>query len=179
VPALFEALRAGELDALVTSFTSAALASAGAGELVYEPWLGHTYVVIAPAAHALARRRKVTWEALLREPWILPEAGLLARQALDGYFLQAGVGLPQAAITSNHPATNVQMVAAGLGLSAVPEAAMVGEEGAGRVARLRVPLPPRPVATALVYRAGSGTHPALQQLRAAVQATREAGAAAH
>lgn len=174
VPALFEALLAGELDALLTSFTSAALARAGSGQLVYERCVQHAYVVIAPPGHRLAKRRKVEWPDLLAERWVLPEAGLLARQGLEAHFLQAGTGVPQPVITSNHPATNVQLVAAGLGISAVPQSAMEADERAGRVVRLRVSMQSRRVPTALVYRAGTAGHAGLQQLRQAVLAVREA-----
>jgi DNA-binding transcriptional LysR family regulator len=175
VPALFDALVAGELDALLTSFNTAALAAKRPVRLVYERCLDHSYVVIAPAKHRLARRKKVVWQDLLKEPWILPEAGLLARQGLEGYFLQAGISMPEPVITSNSPATNVQLVAAGLGIAAVPAPMAVAEEGAGRIVRLGISLGSRSVPTALVYRAGTANHPALQQLRRAVAETRDAG----
>lgn len=175
VPVLFDALVAGELDALLTSFNTAARAAKRAVRLVYERCLDHSYAVIAPTDHRLARRKSVAWQDLLQETWILPEPGLLARQGLEGHFLQAGIAVPEPAITSNNPATNVQLVAAGLGISAVPAPMVAAEEQAGRIVRLRVALETRRVPTALVYRAGSGNHPVLQQLRTAVAATREAG----
>lgn len=144
--------------------------------LVYERCVDHAYAVIAPAGHRLATRRVVAWQDLLQEPWILPEPALLARQGLESHFLQAGIVVPEPAITANNPATNVQLVAAGLGISAVPESMVAAEERMGRIARLRVSLGARRVPTALVYRAGSATHPLLQQLRKAVSATRSAGA---
>lgn len=175
VPVLFDALVAGELDALLTSFNTAALAAKRQVRLVYERCLDHSYAVIAPAKHRLARRKKVAWQDLLKEAWILPEAGLLARQGLEGHFLQAGISVPEPAITSNSPATNVQLVAAGLGIAAVPASMAVAEEGAGRIVRLGISLGSRSVPTALVYRAGTASHPALQQLRRAVAETRDAG----
>jgi LysR family transcriptional regulator of abg operon len=178
VPVLFDALVAGELDALLTSFNPVALAATRSARLVYERCLDHTYAVIAQADHRLARRRTVTWQELLHESWILPEPALLARQGLEAHFLAAGVAVPEAAITSSNPATNVQLVAAGLGVAAVPAFMAVAEERIGRVVRLRVPLDERRVQTALVYRAGSVTHPLLRQLRKAVVATREAGPSA-
>jgi len=175
VPVLFEALVAGELDALLTSFSAAALAADRPTRLVYERCVDHAYAVIAPAGHPLARRRTVAWKDLLDERWILPERSLLARQGLDAHFVHAGIAVPQPAITSNHPATNVQLVAAGLGISSVPESAMAAEERLGRIVRLPAPMQSRRVPTALVYRAGTARHPALQQLRQAVRATRDAG----
>lgn len=177
VPVLFDALVAGELDALLTSFTPAAFAARGPVRLVYERCVDHAYAVIAPATHRLAARRTVAWQDLLQETWILPDPALLARQGLESHFLQAGIAVPEPAITSNSPATNVQLVAAGLGISAVAESMTGAEERLGRIARLRVPLGSRRVPTALVYRAGSASHPLLQQLRKAVSATRNADVA--
>lgn len=178
VPVLFEALVAGELDALLTSINPAALAAKRGMRLVYERCVDHAYAVIAPAGHRLAARRTVAWQDLLQESWILPEPALLARQGLESHFLQAGIAVPEPAITSNSPATNVQLVAAGLGISAVPESMVAAEERMGRIARLRVSLGARRVPTALVLRADSASHPLLQQLRKAVTATRIAGASA-
>jgi len=175
VPALFDALVAGELDALLTSFTAAALADDRPVRLVYELCVDHAYAVIAPSAHPLAGRRRVGWQDLLEERWILPERNLLSRQGLDAYFVQAGIALPQPAITSNHPATNVQLVAAGLGISSVPESVIGAEERTGRIVRLPVPMHARRVPTALIYRAGTARHPVLQRLRQAVQACRKEG----
>lgn len=179
VPVLFDALVAGELDALLTSFNPAAVAAKRPVRLVYERCVDHAYAVIAPAGHRLARRRTVAWQDLLQEPWILPEPALLARQGLESHFLQAGIAVPEPAITSNSPSTNVQLVAAGLGISAVPETMVAAEERMGRIARVRVSMSARRVPTALVYRAGSAGHPLLQQLRKAVSATRSAGVAGH
>ena len=170
VPALFEGLISGELDALLTSFNPASLATRRPERLIYERCLGHTYAVIAPADHRFARRRSLSWGELLQESWILPERSLLARQSLDSYFLQAGSTVPEPAITSNNPATNIQLVAAGLGISAVPLSMVAGEEHLGRIARLRVPMGARRVPTALVYRAASADNPVLHHLRKVVSA---------
>lgn len=175
VPALFEALVAGELEALLTSFNPAAVAAKRPERLVFERCLDHAYALIGPSSHRLAARKTLAWQDLLQEFWILPEPSLLARQGLESHFLQAGITVPEPAITSNSPATNVQLVAAGLGISAVPESMVTAEEQLGRIARLHVPFGARRVPTALVYRASSAGHPLLQQLRRAVSTTRSAG----
>lgn len=171
VSVLFDALLEGELDALLTSFTPS-LITARASPMVVERCVDHAYAVIASADHRLARRRKVAWQELVDERWILPEPSLLARQGVEAYFVHAGIAVPQPEITANNPATIVQLVAAGLGISWAAEGAIAAEERIGRIARLRVPLQARRVPTALVYRAGTAGHPVLQQLRQAVVATR-------
>ncbi|NVM92972.1 DNA-binding transcriptional LysR family regulator [Variovorax sp. SG517] len=169
VPQLFEALLQGELDALLTSFNQTAFAAKRATRLVYKRCSEHEYVVIASPAHPLARRRSVGWDALVHDRWIMAEPELLSRQALEGQFLRAGVAVPAPSIISNNPATNVQLVAAGAGLAAVPRAMATAEQRLGRIAVLRVEMTPSRVPVALVYRAASSGDPAIRLLHAVVQ----------
>jgi len=168
VPQLFEALLQGELDALLTSFNQAAFAAKRATRLVYKPCAEHEYVVIAPPTHPLARKRRVGWDALVEGQWIMPEPALLSRQALESQFLRAGVPVPAPCIVSNNPATNVQLVAAGAGLAAVPRAMAAAEQRLGRIAVLRVEMTPSRVPVALVYRAASAGEPVIKLLHAVV-----------
>lgn len=168
VPRLFEALARGELDALLTSFNQASFAAKRPMRLVYERCGEHAYEVIAPPRHALARRRSVAWTELAREPWIMAAPELLSRQWLESEFLRAGAPLPRVRVVSNSPATHVQLVAAGVGLAAVPSALAHAERTIGRVARLAVRLTAPHVPAALVYRAASRAEPSIRRLRAAV-----------
>jgi DNA-binding transcriptional LysR family regulator len=168
VPQLFEALLQGELDALLTSFNQAAFAAKRATRLVYKRCAEHEYVVIAPPTHPLARKRRVEWDALVDAQWIMPEPALLSRQALESQFLRAGVPVPAPCIVSNNPATNVQLVAAGAGLAAVPRAMATAEQRLGRIAVLRVEMTPSRVPVALVYRAASAAEPVIKLLHAVV-----------
>jgi LysR family transcriptional regulator, regulator of abg operon len=170
VPRLFAALLGGELDALLTSYNQAEFAAPRSTRLVFLPCGGHEYVVIAPPSHALAKKRSVKWGELSDEPWIMSEPSLLSRQALEGHFLRAGASLPQPYVLSNSPSTNLQLVAAGVGIAAVPKLVAQAEERIGRVVRLKVQMTPSRVPSALVYRAHSDANPALRQLRGAVEA---------
>lgn len=169
VPRLFNALVAGELDALLTSYNQAAFAAPRPTRLLYERCGAHGYAVIAPPAHPLAGRRRVRWSELSGERWILPHAELLSRQALEGQFLRAGADTPVPWVVSDSPATNVQLVAAGVGLASVPWAMAETEARHGRVVRLPLPMTPSRVPSALVYRAASKELPAVRALRKAVQ----------
>ncbi|HYF16787.1 MAG TPA: LysR family transcriptional regulator [Ramlibacter sp.] len=170
VPRLFDELVAGELDALLTSYNQAAFAAKRPAPLVYEPCGQHGYAVIGPGGHPFARRRKLGWAELAGERWIMPAPELLSRQALDGQFLRAGAAPPAPWIVSDSPATNVQLVAAGLGVAAVPAAMAEAERRAGRIVRLPVGMTPALVPTALVYRAAAAEHVVVAELRRAVQA---------
>ena len=174
-PRLFDGLMAGELDALITSYNQAAFAARRPLELVYERCSEHRYLVISPPGHALARCGTLDWAALVDAPWIMGEPALLSRQALDSQFLRAGLAVHSPVLVCNSPATQVRLVAEGLGLAAVPAAMADADLQIGRVARLRLAMTPGGIPTSLVYRAGSATNALLQALRAAVQAEHEAG----
>ncbi len=192
VPVLMEALLAGRVDALVTSYplqalqlaaaaraetsdtsradpASGAMAGAAlAAELVYENLFEAQFVVIAPPAHPLARARQVSWPQLAAEPWVMPAPSSLLRRVLEDSFLHGGSMAPAPVVESANPMTNVQLVAAGLGLGAAPAPAARHALSLGQVRRVRVtpPLPGGPVA--LVSRAGVD-NPRLAMLRAALQ----------
>ena len=91
----------------------------------------------------------------------------MVRRMMEEVFRREGVVAPLPVIESTSPVTNVQLVAAGLGVSAVPGATLRAGHGAGLVKRVRVhpPIPPNPVA--LIYRAGP-EDPRLTTLRHAL-----------
>jgi DNA-binding transcriptional LysR family regulator len=82
-------------------------------ELFSMPWS-----LIAPAGHRLPRRR-VTLDALAREPLILYERGSTGRQHVLDAFHEAGVS-PRVALETTSTETIVSMVEAGLGMAIVP-----------------------------------------------------------
>lgn len=163
-PRLFEALIAGQLDALLTSYNQTAFAAKRPVKLEYERCAEHEYVVIAPAGHRLSKSRRLTWQDLAGESWIMADASLLSRQAVESEFLRNGTTVPAPCVISNSPATAVQLVAAGIGIAAVPQTMANAEEHVGRVVRLPVALTPRRVPTALVYRAASRDTPVIRAL---------------
>lgn len=91
--------------------------------------------------------------------------------ALESQFLRSGADVLQACVVSDSPATNVQLVAAGVGVAAVPMAMARADEHMGRVVRLLIAMAPSHVPSALVYRAAAKVSSILQQLRKAVHGT--------
>ena len=167
VPLLLEALAGGQLDALVTSYPTR-MPEAGAVQLEFHKLFDAEFVVIAPPGHPLARARQVDWRRLVNEPWVMPAPTSMLRRLIDQGFLQAGLVPPLPVVESTSPVTNVQLVAAGLGLSGAPAATVRHELAIGRVKRVRVSPSIAPGPVALICRAGV-VNPRVALLREALR----------
>ena len=165
VPRLHELLRAGELDALLTTYALEP-EDAGGRRLRREKLFDAENVVIAAPGWRAPRRP--TWKALAGERWVLPGRGSFIRRLVEEMFLRQGLAAPQPIVESASPLTNAKLVAAGVGLSAVPETAAADARLAGRIVQVKVTprLPAAPVA--LVYRPETAGHPRISALRDAL-----------
>lgn len=172
VPRLFEALLAGELDALVTLYNPDVMAKTTGREIRFEPLAEEPYEVIAPPGHRLSRprARPPGWQALAEAPWVLTRRPSLARVLLEDRFRRHGVTLPEPLCETDGPVTAARLVAHGVGLSCVPESTARELLAEHRVERVRLDTP-RPEATlGLVYRTALAGHPRLAALREALSA---------
>ncbi len=167
VPLLLEALAGGRLDALVSSYPAQMPELSGV-QLQFEKLFDAEFFVIAPPGHPLARARQVDWQRLAAEPWVMPAPTSMLRRLIEQGFQQAGLVPPRPIVESTSPVTNVQLVAAGLGLSAAPAATVRHELATGRVKRVRVVPAIAPGPVALICRAGV-PNARVQLLRAALR----------
>lgn len=171
VPLLIERLLGGQLDALVAN-CPAGLAEGRDQALHYEVLFDNALTVIAPNQHPVARRARNTWQELARQRWILPSGSSTLRHVMDDVFRQAGVVAPVPVIESTSPFTNLQLVKAGLGISAVPSATLATAaqtKGIKRVA-IKPAISSGPVA--LITRR-SAPNPRLALLRQAIASMRK------
>ena len=152
VPILLESLAAGKLDALVTSYP-AQMPELASSNLVFEKLFDTDFAVIAPPSHPLARVRQVDWQRLAGEPWVMPASTSMLRRLIDDSFTRAGIAPPPPVVESTSPVTSVRLVAAGLGVSAVPASTMRRELALGLVKRVRVTPAIASSTVALIYRA--------------------------
>jgi len=165
---LLERLRAGELDLGVL-----ALGVDVAG-LEVEPLYEEPFVLAAPGTHALAKKAQVRAEDLSGETLLLLEDGHCLRdQALE---VCSRVDVHEAGdFRGTSLETLRQMVAAGLGVTLLPELATEGPFAAAKNLALRPFAKPAPRRTlAAVWRKSSSRGPAV---RAVAGAIREALAA--
>ncbi len=177
-PQLFEGLRSGVLDAVLTVFSSDAVALGSDQTLHYERFAFDDYAVIAERAHPLAQRQAIGWDRLAHEKWILPCEPSLTRVLLEQAFLGSGAMPPVPAIESDSPVTNVRLVSRGLGLAIVPGVVMREAQAAGAVARLNVAPPLPRTSVGMACRASALTHRRIRALREALNTLREPGSTA-
>jgi LysR family transcriptional regulator, regulator of abg operon len=168
VPRLFDSLHAGELDALVTLNDSTLLASPMGRGLRFENILEEAYVVIAPAGHRLARSRAARWDELARVPWVLTVKPSLARVLVDDSFRRHGVTPPAPLCEVDGPMTAARLVAAGIGLSSVPESTAREALRSKTVSLVKLQTPQPAAMLGLVYRIAAADHPRIALLRQAV-----------
>lgn len=166
VPSLLALLVAGKLDALVTSYP-AHMHELTHSNLKFENLFDTEFTLIAPASSPLARIRQVDWQRLANEPWVMPASTSMLRRLIDDSFIQAGIAPPSPVVESTSPVTTVRLVAAGLGVSAVPASTMRGELALGLIKVVRVMPAMASSTVALIYRA-SVANPRVEILRQAL-----------
>lgn len=155
-------LRAGELDAVILALPYEAPGIETA------PLYEETFQVVAPAKHALARRKSVSVEELdAGELLLLPVGHCFRDQVLDA--CQEFSRPPEAGRQGNSLETLRSMVASGLGVTVLPATALTARHASAlvRVLDFTAPCPVRRVA--LASRPGFHRTAALEKLVAAIR----------
>ncbi|MGJ7519776.1 LysR substrate-binding domain-containing protein [Variovorax sp. LT1P1] len=166
----FEMVRAGRVDFALTA------ANPAYADLDYLPLSADAFVLLLPAAHALARGRSaLAWTDIAPLPHISMPTGTSVRQYADEALLTHKLRFaPRYEV--EYLATIAAMVAAGLGVSALPElAAQVAQRPGVVLRRLRAPVLRRPIG--LVSLRGRGLSPAAQRMVTLLRAEMEAATA--
>lgn len=101
------------------------------------PWREDELVVIAPAAHRLVRKRRVSATDLAEEPFILREPGSGTREVAEAALAKHGVH-PSAAMQLGSTEAIKQAVAAGLGLAVVSRASAADQLALGYIAVVQI-----------------------------------------
>ena len=87
-------------------------------DLVTEPFMDNSLVVIAPPTHPLANATNIPMKALQQETFVVREAGSGTRIAMERFFSEQGVSLTTGMEMTSNEAIK-QAVEAGLGLGIV------------------------------------------------------------
>lgn len=136
----FEMVRAGRVDFALSA------ANPAYADLDYLPLTSDAFVLLLPAAHALARGKSpLRWTGIAGLPHISMPSGTSVRQYADGALLTHKIRFtPRYEV--EHLATITAMVAAGMGVSALPELAARVARHPGVVQRsLGSPVVRRPI----------------------------------
>lgn len=151
--AAFERVRAGQVDLALTA------ANPDYADLDYTPLVSDAFVLLLPADHALARPdQALRWRDVAAQPHISMPAPTSVRQYADAACLSLGLRF-EPRYEVEHLATIDAMVAAGLGVAALPElAALVTRHERVVQRRLIEPEVRRPIG--LVTRRGHSLSPA-------------------
>lgn len=153
--AAFDLVRAGQVDLALTA------ANPDYADLAYTPLVSDSFVLLLPSGHALGRSTApLRWAAVAELPHISMPRPTSVRQYAEAAFLQQGLRF-EPRYEVEHLATVNAMVAAGLGVAALPELAAQVARGPQVVQRrLVAPVLQRPIG--LVTRQGVSLSPAAQ-----------------
>jgi DNA-binding transcriptional LysR family regulator len=161
----FEELAAGRADVAITVLEPDEPAPEG---MVARHLLTDPYVAVLPRGHALSRKRVIDLGELAEEPWIYAECGTLGpcKNLLTNACAGAGFS-PKVAVESDDYATAQGFVAAGLGITLIPQLGL-GYAHPGVVLRkVRNPEPVRHIH--VVYREDASWNPAVVALAEALE----------
>lgn len=89
------------------------------GQLEHRPLVRDRFVAVLPREHPLSERAEVTWDDLAREPFLAVGPDSSVRRLTDAAFAQIDVR-PAPAAEAGNVATAGGLVAAGLGVTAMP-----------------------------------------------------------
>jgi DNA-binding transcriptional LysR family regulator len=154
IPTLINGLMEGRMDAVLYPLTGAGSETAGT-RLRYEPLFLAEFAVIAHRKHPLVRQRRVGWDVLALQRWILPPPGVRMHGLILERFVRSGHAMPVPVIESGVPVTVVRLAAAGAGLAVVPVLTLSYLRAHGEVSRIDASPGIAGVKVGLVSRAGA------------------------
>lgn len=118
--------------------------------LVTVPVMREELLLVTASNHALAGRRRVTPQDLVRLPFVLFEAGSNTRRVLDEFFLREAID-PRIVSETENVEIIKAMVRVGLGVSIIPYQAVAREVRGGHLACARITGPTLVRETGWVY----------------------------
>jgi LysR family carnitine catabolism transcriptional activator len=92
-------------------------------DVEFTPLLKENFVLICPVGDPLARRKRVDWRVFAGRPFVASGSASSIRQVTDKILAASG-GMPEANYVSDNISVVGAMVAAGVGIAAVPQLAL-------------------------------------------------------
>lgn len=131
---LFENLRAGELDLVVSAIPETAPEDFGQELLLHDE-----LVVISSTGHPLQRRPRVLMRDLAEETWVLPPPRVLARRWLNRQFEKRRLPPPRATVEADSETSVIAIAASTRLLGFQPRSHISALNNRNKVAELRIP----------------------------------------
>ena len=166
-PALWRALAAGALDAIVGRMLDAQEYAQLGQELDVHVLGAERRAVVAAAGHPLLRDG-FDAQALAQQRWVLPPPQSHARSTLDAWFLHQRVDPPAASVSSEAIHLNLRLVAASTLLTVVPRTLADALAAAFGLALLPLDLAPDGLSYAFACRRSSRPDALIEALRTQV-----------
>jgi DNA-binding transcriptional LysR family regulator len=105
--------------------------------LVSVPVMREELLLVTAAQHPLARKREVRAQDLVRQPFVLFEAGSASRGAIERFFLKEQIA-PKVVTETENVEIIKELVKIGMGVSIIPYQAVAREVRAGQLACARI-----------------------------------------
>lgn len=169
VPALWNRLQQGELDAIVSRLPGTSEEGAALSGLQHEAAGEERMVLVAARSHALVRRVP-DLASLAHQAWVLPPAGSLATQLFREWFMRARLPVPEVVITSNSFVTNLRLAASCGLLTLAPHTAVMTEAAALKLKIIDTPWEQGRGEIVVAWRASRNEDPLLAAFRASLRA---------
>jgi DNA-binding transcriptional LysR family regulator len=116
---LFRAVASGETDFAVTG-----VRPPGSEALAWVPLFRDPMIAIAPASHRLVGARRITWEALAEETWLVANVGTITRAWFDQQFADRGLVGPKCVVGLRSYPVALELGEALAAISLVPASTM-------------------------------------------------------
>jgi DNA-binding transcriptional LysR family regulator len=174
---LGEGLRQRELDMIVGR-----ICADPTGELKVEPLYDEKLFAVARPGHALCFEHDLSWSKVAAYPWVLPAKNSPVRTQLQQGFLESRTAGPQVIVEMLSVPATLGMLESSEAIALLPQSIAAAEQARGRIAILRLALPPLPAPMAVAWRSDRPLSPLgelmLNSLRACAQELRNASAVA-
>ncbi len=172
-PVLFDLLRAGDLDALITRFPPRGqFGEPGNAWFAFDRLYDEELQVGMPLNHRLAKATHVRVQDLVDDRWILGAPTAHTRQTLEEQFRLKGLPPPVPVVESSAIATVQQLVASGLGIGLWPRPVGGLTRSPPGVALLSFKPRLLSAPVGLIYRRAAVDEPGIALLRGVLKAVR-------
>lgn len=166
---LLDLLLDGQLDCVIGRLPSDGLPEGRlASDLSMEPVYRDEVCLVARPAHPILAIRRIGFERLAQEQWVLQRRDSSVRRALAEAFLREGLLPPDPAVETTTYIQNLAVVAQSNLLSIAPRRAAEQQARLGQIAIIDFKLHVEPMQVNMLVRAGSGPNAMLNLFRAAL-----------